>query len=69
MRMDTETLADLATELELLPGVVLRHFAAVLEDDAVSFDYLVRPGVSDQRLGMKVLEREGVLDALAHISE
>jgi DNA mismatch repair protein MutS len=60
-------LIELATELETLPGVVLRHFEATLEDDAVFFDYLVRAGVSDQRLGMKVLEREGVLDALARI--
>lgn len=57
-------LIELAGEIDRLPGVVLRRFEAALGAETVHFDYRLEPGVSAQRLGMMVLEREGVLDAL-----
>jgi DNA mismatch repair ATPase MutS len=46
------------------PRVALFSFSATVTGDHPSFDYHLRPGVSDQRLGMTLLRREGVLDAL-----
>lgn len=60
-------LTELATELDDVPGVVFLHFEARLVDGDVAFDYRIRPGVSVQRLGMKVLEREGVVGTLERI--
>jgi DNA mismatch repair ATPase MutS len=58
-------LIELADSIEQLPGVVLRRFEAALTDQSVDFDYRIHAGVSTQRLGMKVLEKEGVLELLA----
>jgi DNA mismatch repair ATPase MutS len=60
-------LTELATELADLRGVVFLHFEARFVDGEVAFDYRIRPGVSAQRLGMKVLEREGVVGTLERI--
>ena len=40
------------------------YFAADVTDDRPHFDYLLREGVSAQRLGMTLLRQEGVLDRL-----
>jgi hypothetical protein len=37
---------------------------AIQSDSGVAFDYILREGISDQRLGMVLLEREGVVSAL-----
>lgn len=60
-------LIELAADLEPVPGVLLSRFEADVHDGDVAFDYRVRAGVSSQRLGMLVLEKEGVLDVLASI--
>lgn len=57
-------LTEVAGELEDLECVFLRHFEASSVDGKVEFSYRVAPGLSRQRLGMEVLRREGVLDAL-----
>lgn len=60
-------LIELTAELERSAGVLLMRFEAELPGDGVRFDYCLRSGVSDQRLGMKVLEQEGVLASLEAI--
>jgi hypothetical protein len=40
------------------------NFAADVAGDRPRFDYRLREGVSDQRLGMTLLRQEGVLDRL-----
>jgi DNA mismatch repair protein MutS len=60
-------LTEVADQLAQQPGVVALHFAGALVDGTLSFDYRLRAGVSAQRLGMLVLEKEGVLQALAAI--
>jgi hypothetical protein len=47
--------------------IMLRRFEATLTEQRLDFDYRIRSGVSTQRLGMKVLEKEGVLDLLASV--
>jgi DNA mismatch repair ATPase MutS len=46
------------------PRISLLNFAADVTGDRPSFDYRLRDGVSDQRLGMTLLRQEGVLDRL-----
>ena len=43
------------------------HFEASLVDTSLVFSYQLEPGVSDQRLGMVLLEREGVTGSLAKL--
>ena len=52
---------------EPLPGpehIVRAHFAAQEEQGRLQFDYLLRAGISDQRLGVRVLSEEGVFEFL-----
>jgi hypothetical protein len=41
-----------------------RYFEAEEQEDRLGFDYVVRSGVSSQRLGMRVLREEGIFDLL-----
>ena len=40
------------------------RFDADEASERLQFDYLLRPGVSSQRLGLRVLKQEGVFDLL-----
>ena len=44
--------------------VDFRYFEAEEQEDRLGFDYVVRSGVSSQRLGMRVLREEGIFDLL-----
>jgi hypothetical protein len=46
------------------PRVEFLYFAADVTGEQPRFDYLLRHGVSEQRLGMTLLRQEGVLDHL-----
>lgn len=61
-------LVELADALAAESGVALRRLEAKLEAGAVTFPYRLEDGASEQRLGMAVLEREGVLALLDAIS-
>ncbi|SHF93142.1 MutS domain III [Microbulbifer donghaiensis] len=41
-----------------------RYFEAVESGERLHFDYQLRAGISDQRLGMRVLREEGIFDLL-----
>jgi DNA mismatch repair ATPase MutS len=57
-------IAELATGIEKLAGVQLLHFGAEVRNGTPVFEYRVSRGASEQRLGMLILEREGVLERL-----
>jgi DNA mismatch repair protein MutS len=46
------------------PRIAFFHFAADITGDQPTFDYRLRDGVSNQRLGMTLLRQEGVLARL-----
>jgi DNA mismatch repair protein MutS len=46
------------------PRIAFYYFAADATGDLLRFDYRLREGVSEQRLGMTLLRQEGVLDRL-----
>ncbi|SMF45632.1 Mismatch repair ATPase (MutS family) [Alteromonadaceae bacterium Bs31] len=41
-----------------------QYFSAIENEERLRFDYLLRPGVSQQRIGMRVLKEEGVFKLL-----
>jgi DNA mismatch repair ATPase MutS len=51
------------------PRISFLNFAADVTGDQPSFDYRLREGVSEQRLGMTLLRQEGVLDRLERSAE
>lgn len=61
-------LSEVADRLGDLETVRFSHFGAGSGDGSPDFSYRLAPGLSTQRLGMEVLRREGVLEALELLS-
>ena len=57
-------LIELAESLESAETIKYCFFEAEEEGARLSFDYRLKTGVSQQRLGMRVLEEEGVFELL-----
>ncbi|HEX9105613.1 MAG TPA: hypothetical protein VF832_00255, partial [Longimicrobiales bacterium] len=57
-------LIEVAEPLLASGAVACWHFEAQQTDLHLAFDFTIRPGVSGQRLGMRVLEEKGVLRVL-----
>jgi DNA mismatch repair protein MutS len=51
------------------PRIAFFRFTADVTGERPTFDYRLREGVSEQRLGMTLLRQEGVLDRLEHSAE
>jgi DNA mismatch repair ATPase MutS len=59
-------LIELGDDVRATGLVDCRHFEAAETESGLSFDFILKPGVSSQRLGMKVLEQEGIFDLFVH---
>lgn len=57
-------LIELSQQLQITGNIDYRYFEAQEGEGRLRFDYLLRPGVSSQRLGMRVLKEEGIFDLL-----
>ncbi|MFD1215948.1 MutS-related protein [Microbulbifer celer] len=63
--MFSSHLIELSDHLQRLNNQVdCRYFEAAESGDRLHFDYRLRPGISDQRLGMRVLREEGIFHLL-----
>jgi hypothetical protein len=62
--MFSSHLIELSDEITLTQQIDCRYFEADESEGKLRFDYLLRSGVSSQRLGMRVLREEGVFDLL-----
>ena len=62
--MISSHLIELSERLQASPAVDYRYFEAKEEREKLSFDYALQEGVSSQRLGMRVLEEEGIFSLL-----
>jgi DNA mismatch repair ATPase MutS len=62
--MFSSHLIELSEQLTVTDQIDCRYFEADEGAGKLQFDYLLRSGVSDQRLGMRVLREEGVFDLL-----
>lgn len=57
-------LIELSQKLDAIDQIFCCHFEADEHEGRLQFGYLLRPGVSSQRLGMRVLREEGIFDVL-----
>ena len=57
-------LIELGEQMTATGQVDCRHFEANEHEGRLRFDYVLRPGVSTQRLGMRVLREEGIFELL-----
>jgi DNA mismatch repair ATPase MutS len=57
-------LAEVVPTIRADPRIAFRYFGADTMAEPPGFDYRLRTGVSEQRLGMTLLRQEGVLDRL-----
>jgi DNA mismatch repair ATPase MutS len=57
-------LIELGDHMVATGQVDCRHFEALEHEGRLRFDYLLLPGVSTQRLGMRVLREEGIFALL-----
>ena len=62
--MFSSHLIELGEQLSATSQIEYHYFQADEEPRRLGFDYLLRAGVSSQRLGMRVLREEGVFDLL-----
>lgn len=60
-------LGDSAARLGDRDGVALARIEAERDGESIRFPHRLRPGVTDQRLGLDVLEREGFFELLEGI--
>lgn len=58
-------LVELVDDLSRVPGVRFHCFEGTVHDGTASYDYRLRPGHSEQRLGLVLLEQAQVLVLLA----
>ncbi len=61
-------LTEVAPSIARLPGGLLVYLDGEVREGEIRFSYRLASGVSEQRLGMLILEREGVLESLKGLS-
>ncbi len=57
-------LIELSEQADFSERMQCRYFDADESEGQLRFDYQIREGISDQRLGMRVLKEEGIFDLL-----
>lgn len=62
--MFSSHLIELDECFESTDSIGRQHFEAKEDEGRLVFDFLIRPGISSQRLGIRVLEEEGVFGIL-----
>ncbi len=62
--MFSSHLIELRDQLTTSSQIDCRYFEANEGEGRLSFDYRLRPGISNQRLGMRVLHEEGIFELL-----
>lgn len=62
--MFSSHLIEIREQTKMLDQMDCRYFEAEENSGPLSFDYILKKGVSNQRLGMRVLQEEGIFDLL-----
>lgn len=60
-------LYEISTQLEKYPNIDFKYFETKVNDEKLSFNYQLRDGVSNDRLGYLILKREKVIDLLENL--
>ena len=62
-------LIEVAELLKEVPSVTFHHFEIITIDDIPTYTYLLKTGISHERLGMYILEKEKVIDTIRQIGD
>ncbi|MBC7829389.1 MAG: DNA mismatch repair protein MutS [Chitinophagaceae bacterium] len=57
-------LYEIGEELKDYPNISFKYFETAVKDDQLEFSYLLKEGISNDRLGYLILKREKVVDLL-----
>jgi len=57
-------IVEIAEDLKTLPGVRFNCFEACWNNNTPEYDYLLKSGISSERLGMYIVEKEGIMEVL-----
>jgi len=57
-------LYEIAEELKPYPNISFKYFETTIRGEQLEFSYLLKDGISDDRLGYLILRREKVIDLL-----
>ena len=60
-------LYEIGEDLKQYPNIVFRYFETFAKDDELEFSYVLKEGISNDRLGYLILKREGVVDMLERL--
>jgi DNA mismatch repair protein MutS len=60
-------LYEIGNDLKQYPNIVFRYFETFANDDELEFSYVLKEGISNDRLGYLILKREGVVDLLERL--
>ncbi len=60
-------LYEIAEELKVHPNITFNYFETNVENDQLIFNYQLRPGISNDRLGYLILKKEGVVNLLENL--
>ena len=60
-------LYEIGDELKKYPNITFNYFETSVEDDQLSFNYQLRNGISNDRLGYLILKKEGVVKMLEEL--
>ncbi len=60
-------LYEIGASLQQEPSILFRYFETEVRPDALHFSYQLKEGISEDRIGYRILEREGVTDLLQQI--
>jgi DNA mismatch repair protein MutS len=57
-------LYEIGEELKTYPNIQFSYFETFVDNEQLSFSYVLKPGISNDRLGYLILKREGVVEML-----
>ncbi len=60
-------LYEIGESLKAEPGILYRYFETEVRPDTLHFSYQLKEGISQDRIGYRILEREGVVSLLQQI--
>lgn len=61
-------LYEIGDGLKQYPNILFRYFETEVKDEQLYFNYTLKEGISNDRLGYLILKKEGVVDLLKNLS-
>jgi DNA mismatch repair protein MutS len=60
-------LYEIGEELKVYPNISFRYFETIVKEDQLEFNYQLKYGISNDRLGYLILKREKVVEMLENL--